>query len=100
MEYGKTERTVKLSELFRVQFGYRAYILKIVAEEIQKDPSIYFPDWEKLIVQTFNENSFYATNEGIVIYYQQYDIAPYSSGIREFLIPYNINVINPKYLCI
>ncbi len=94
------QRTVKLSELFRIQLGYRVYILKIVTEEIQKDPSVYFPDWEKLIVQTFNENSFYATYEGIVIYYQQYDIAPYSSGIREFLVPYNINVINPKYLCI
>lgn len=96
----KKQRTVPLSELFRIQFGYRAYIFKIIAQEIQKDPDIYFPDWEKLIVQTFNEDSFYATAEGIVIYYQQYDIAPYSSGIREFLIPYNINVINPKFLCI
>lgn len=94
------QRTIKLSELFRIQLGYRIYIFKIIADEIKKDESIYFPDWEKLIVQTFNEESFYVTYEGIVIYYQQYDIAPYSSGIREFLIPYNINVINPKYLCI
>ncbi|NMC57185.1 MAG: DUF3298 and DUF4163 domain-containing protein [Eubacteriaceae bacterium] len=96
----KEQRTVKLSELFRIQLGYRIYIFKIISEEIRKDESIYFPDWEKLVIQTFNEESFYVTYEGIVIYYQQYDIAPYSSGIREFLIPYNINVINPKYLCI
>jgi hypothetical protein len=93
-------RTIKLSELFRGDVDYKAYILKQVAMQIEQDPSIYFPDWEKLIVKTFNENNFYAAYEGLVVYYQQYDIAPYSSGIREFIIPYGAYVINPKYMCI
>jgi hypothetical protein len=29
-----------------------------------------------------------------VIYFQQYDIAPYSSGIVEFLIPYQEGVVS------
>ena len=90
---------IKLSELFGCSIDYKTYILKQVEEQIQKDTSIYFEDYEKLIVETFNEDSFYCTPEGIVVYYQQYDIAPYSSGIREFLIPYTNCVINPIKKC-
>lgn len=90
---------IKLSQLFPCSVDYKAYILREVKEEIEKDSSIYFDNYEELIVETFNENSFYCTPEGIVVYYQQYDIAPYSSGIREFLIPYNHCAINPIKMC-
>ncbi|WP_010296535.1 RsiV family protein [Clostridium senegalense] len=36
-----------------------------------------------------NQN-FYLTNEGVVVFYDLYDIAPYVAGIREFKVPYNI----------
>ena len=70
------------------------YILKIlqqineqIAEQIKKEgESIYFPDYCQLVIQTFNLNSYYLIPKGIMIFFQQYDIAPYSSGIREFLI--------------
>lgn len=88
-----------LNQLVTCSPDYKAYILSQVREQIQKDTSIYFEDYEKLIVETFNENSFYCTPQGIVIYYQQYDIAPYSSGIREFLLPYSNCVINPAKKC-
>ncbi|MFZ2539289.1 MAG: DUF3298 and DUF4163 domain-containing protein [Oscillospiraceae bacterium] len=90
---------INLSQLFICSLDYKAYILRQVKEQIHKDPSIYFEDYEKLIVETFNENSFYCTPEGIVVYYQQYDIAPYSSGIREFLIPYTNCVLDPVKKC-
>lgn len=90
---------IRLSELFGCSLDYKNYIFKIVKEQIQSDPSIYFEDYEKLLVETFNEDSFYCNPYGIVIYYQQYDIAPYSSGIREFLIPYTDCVINPRKKC-
>ena len=36
-----------------------------------------------------NENqAYYLNRDGIIVYFQQYEIAPYSSGIREFKIPY------------
>lgn len=95
----KKGRLIKLRELFGCKLDYKAYIFRIVEEEIAKDPSIYFEDYKKLLVETFNENSFYCTPEGIVVYYQQYDIAPYSSGIREFLIPYTHCVIDPVVYC-
>lgn len=53
---------------------------------IMKGENWYFDDYSKLAADSFNPESYYVTPEGIVIYYQQYDIAPYSSGIQEFLV--------------
>jgi hypothetical protein len=88
-----------LRRLFRCPEDYKAYIFAEITRQIQENPEIYFEDYPKLIVQTFNEESFYCTPDGIVIYYQQYDIAPYSSGIREFSLPYNACVTDPGNLC-
>jgi len=92
-------RIIKLRKLFRCTDDYKSYILNIVEEQIKLDPDIYFDNFHELISEYFNEDSFYCTPDGIVIYYQQYDIAPYSSGIREFLIPYTDCVLNPTKMC-
>ena len=39
-----------------------------------------------MVIDNFNPKSFFITNKGVSVYYQQYDIAPYSSGIRVFEI--------------
>lgn len=64
-------------------------ILKIANKEMQHDNPIYFEDYPALIEQYFKPENFYLTPTGLTIYYQQYDIAPYAGGIREFTIPYN-----------
>jgi hypothetical protein len=51
-------------------------------------PGIYFDDYKKLIVENFNPQSFIITPDSLDFYYQQYDIAPYASGIIVFSIPY------------
>lgn len=61
-------------------------ILKQINNQIQKEPNIYFENACQLVLDTFNPQSFYLTPNSIVIYFQQYDIAPYSSGIRTFTI--------------
>lgn len=105
--------TVRDSQTFNLQKGYvidlsqlincvpdnKTFVLKEVEEQIDQNPSIYFEDYNKLIKEAFNKNSFYCTPQGIIIYYQHYDIAPYSSGIREFLIYYFDCVSDPKKLC-
>lgn len=83
-----------LKALFPPQFNYRSYILRTIIDEIERQnesgESVYFDDYKENVNNTFNENSFYLTPEGIVIYFQQYDIAPYSTGLPEFVIPYFI----------
>lgn len=81
-----------LSSFFRPATDYRRLIIEEIirqAELVQKDEGIYFDDYKALIIKNFNENNFYLSPLGITIYYQQYDIAPYSTGIVEFTIAYS-----------
>lgn len=83
---------VTLKSLFPSGFNYRSYIINMIIKDIERQnasgDSVYFDDYKENVNNTFNENSFYLTPNGIVIYFQQYDIAPYSTGIPEFVIPY------------
>ena len=67
-------------------------ILKSIIEqiriEIQEGVNQYFDDYCGLVIESFNPESYYLTKDSIAIYFQQYDIAPYSSGIPVFNIPY------------
>ena len=82
-----------LSSFFKPGTDYRSLLIDEMtrqAEVIQQREDIYFDDYKELIISNFNENSFYLSPSGITIYYQQYDIAPYSTGIVEFTIPYDL----------
>lgn len=63
-------------------------IIRQARENLKENPGIYFDDYEDLIIEKFNPDSFYMSPTGITIYYQEYDIGPYSTGIVEFTIPY------------
>lgn len=59
-----------------------------IAAQIKSGEKMYFDDYVKLTAENFHPENYYLTPEGIVIYYQQYDIAPYASGIPEFNLPF------------
>lgn len=101
--HGNTIRTSNTWELcagesvylycfFKANKDYTNMIIEEIiaqAEENLKENSlIYFDDYGELIIKNFNPENFYMSPEGITIFYQQYDIAPYSTGIVEFTIPY------------
>lgn len=110
--HGMTERTsdtfnietgdiIKLCSLFNYNVDYVRLIKDFIKMEIRLqsllDNNMYFEDYEKNVDTYFNVNSFYLTPQGIVIYFQQYEIAPYAAGIPEFLIPYEQEeVVNPS----
>ncbi|MGI6453336.1 MAG: DUF3298 and DUF4163 domain-containing protein [Syntrophomonadaceae bacterium] len=90
---------LRIGDLFNTLFNYRRYIINEVIRQIRENPEPYFENYETLVEQYFDPNSFYCTPNGLVVYYQQYEIAPYASGIREFLLPYNQNIQNPINKC-
>jgi len=53
----------------------------------------YFSNFEENIRCNFNNENFYLNMYGMVVYYQQYDIAPYAVGIPEFLISYDNEIV-------
>ncbi len=90
---------IRLEQLFGCYLNPKSFILSKVNEQISRQPELYFEDYAILAEETFDAKNFYCTPEGIVFFYMQYDIAPYSSGIREFLIPYDDCVLDPIHLC-
>lgn len=92
-------RPMRLEQLITCAPNYKTYILSLIEPEISNNSEIFFDNYSDLIRSTFDKNNFYLTPGGIVIYYQQYDIAPYSSGIREFILPYDNCVTEPGSLC-
>lgn len=57
-----------------------------IAKQIEEGTGAYFPEYCQLVLETFRLENYYLTPKGIIIFFQQYDIAPYSSGIPEFLV--------------
>ena len=84
---------LSLYSFFRPDTDYKHLLINEIirqAEAIQRRQNIYFEDYKSLIIKNFNKDSYYLSPEGITIYYQQYDIAPYSTGIVEFTVPYSV----------
>lgn len=67
--------------------------------QTQENAMIYFDDYPNLIPEYFNGESFFLTPPGIAFYYQQYEIAPYATGIVTFIIPYEKLAWRPSCTC-
>lgn len=61
-------------------------ILIQIDSQIESGVNQYFEDYCSLVVQNFKVDNYYLLPNYIVIFYQQYDIAPYSSGLPSFKI--------------
>jgi hypothetical protein len=83
----KTGAVIPLDAFFPSNFNYSQFLIDEMIKIAKKDPSIYFENYQELIIKYFNPKSYYLTEKGIAIYYQQYEIAPYSTGIVVFEIP-------------
>lgn len=80
------EKIINLKDLFLEGFDYKEIINKDIREEIRKDPDKYFysPENFKGIL---DNQGFYISGNNIVVFFNQYQIAPYVAGIPEFKIP-------------
>lgn len=87
-----TGRQLKLHDFFHGCTDFAEILFsnieKQIAERLKESPSSYFDDYKMLVRKNFHFENYFVTPNGIVIYYQQYDVAPYATGITEFLIPF------------
>lgn len=79
-------KMVELYELYPNEPYFLLVILRKINREISENIENFFADPYPLVVEYFNPDSYYIDNGKVVIYFQQYDIAPYSSGIIEFTL--------------
>lgn len=79
---------IKLNGLFNKEGKetHKSIIDKFIINQMNKSPEMYFKDEFKGV----GENTqYYLTNDSLVVFFQLYEIAPYSSGIVEFKIPFS-----------
>lgn len=95
---------IGLKDLFLIPNDIYSFVTDSIVEQIDHIKSSegedfpYFEDYEALVKDNFKYKSFYLNNKGLVIYYQLYEIAPYASGLPEFLLPYGMGgPIRPRF---
>lgn len=85
-------RQIILKELFPDNPYYIIDILKEInnqiAKQIEAGENQYFDNYCQLVQENFRFENFYMVPEGVTIFFNQYEIAPYSSGIPKFKINY------------
>jgi hypothetical protein len=80
-------RRLPLGDMFPGNPDYKEDLIAAIQRQIAEQSDMYFEDAENMARESFDEDSFYLTPDALVIYYQQYDIAPYAFGIPEFRFP-------------
>ena len=80
-----TGKRLMLKDLFKEGYDFKTPINNIINSEFNKNPENYFQNAFKGIG---DNQDFYIGKEGLVIYFQNYDIAPFAAGNPEFIIPY------------
>lgn len=80
------QQELLLKNLFKEGYQYKDVINKEISNQINKNKDYYFTDENGFKGITENQ-PFTFNNKGVTIYFQQYDIAPYVTGIPSFFIP-------------
>lgn len=91
-----TGNLLSIGDLFKEGYNYKRKIDDLIRLEIENNPEIYFTGKEGFNGIDSN-TKFYIDNDNLVIYFGQYEIAPYVTGIPEFNIPIKIFGDNFKY---
>ena len=80
---------ILLGDIFKENKDYVDIINQEIKRQINLNPQEYFSEWS--VFQSISqEQLFYFIEDGIVVYFGLYEIAPYASGIRYFKIPYSL----------
>jgi hypothetical protein len=91
----KKGKKFELSEIFPKVKDIREFIVNEINEQIennmQTENAMYFEDYNNLVKENLALTNYYLVPEGVVVYFQHYEIAPYSSGIPTFTIPFADN---------
>ncbi len=82
----KTGAEYKLDDLMKSGSGYKDYINKCIKADIVKDgmEEAQLAKFESIA----DDQSYYLSDKGVVVYFQQYEYFPYAAGIMEYTIPY------------
>lgn len=58
---------------------------------IDENPELYFEDAKETVAKSTDTINFYLSKDGLIFFFNPYDIAPYASGYPSSSIPFNGN---------
>lgn len=93
-------RRIEPAELFPIGKNYAAVIedevIRQIGDDIKYKDGNYFDDYKNLVKEYFDPKNFYLTPSSLAVYFQEVTIAPHSSGIVVFEIPYVNGPVRPE----
>ena len=93
----KTGREYDLADLMEGGSGYEGYINDFIRQDIVKEG---LEDAQLVKFESIaDDQNYYLSNKGLVIYFQQYEYFPYAAGIPEYNLPYDglERYFNPEF---
>ena len=81
-------KEIKLKDMFKKDINYKTIIDKYIKQQIQENKDIYFNE-EQGFKGISDNQSFYIEEDGIVVYFGLYEIAPYYVGIPKFKLTWD-----------
>lgn len=93
-----TGNTIFLKNVFNPGVDYVNAITEYVNYQILQNKESYYKD---VFIDIPQDQAFYLTDSGIVIYFELGEIAPMEFGIPKFIIPFEKfkSYINPRFYC-
>lgn len=94
-----TGKQLMLKDIFRNGVDYQKIINDYINYMIKQNPKSYYPD---TVVDIPEDQAFYLTDKGIVIYFGIDEISPQEAGIDKFILDFSKfeSFINPRFSCI
>ncbi len=65
------------------------YIISEMDRREEEDSQHYYDQYDELVELTYDPENFVLTEEGLKVYFQLYDLAPYAAGTVTFVVPYD-----------
>lgn len=93
-----TGKTLLLKDIFKNDVDYIEVVTKYVNYKINQNKDLFYED---VVIEIPEDQAFYLTNEGIVIYFDIEQIAPRATGIPKFKMQFKKfePYINPRFYC-
>ena len=93
-----TGNQLLLKDIFKPGVDYLKLVSDFINFKISQNPDFYFPSTTVTIPE---DQAFYITDNGLVIYFGLDEISPASNGIPKFLMDFDNfgSYINPRFHC-
>ncbi|MBQ2911111.1 MAG: DUF3298 domain-containing protein [Clostridia bacterium] len=87
-------KIIPIGSFFNMGANFRSIFFREITNAIEAELVIdgdkYFADWREILPYKLDFSNYYLADDGFVIFFPEYSIAPKRSGLPSFLVPYKL----------